>query len=75
MSEAAKTLSAGTGKGTEGAWENPMQTDGFEFVEFASPEPEPPGEIFRGGGKTPYVMIPGAGETDLSLLSGPGIAL
>ncbi len=28
------------------AWENPMQTDGFEFVEFASPEPAALGALF-----------------------------
>src|SRR3546814_11888775 len=29
-----------------GRWENPMQTDGFEFVEFTSPQPEELGRLF-----------------------------
>ena len=28
-------------------WENPMQTDGFEFVEFTAPEPEKLGKVFE----------------------------
>ncbi len=27
-------------------WENPMQTDGFEFVEYAAPDPEALGKLF-----------------------------
>ncbi len=27
-------------------WENPMQTDGFEFVEYAAPDPEALGRLF-----------------------------
>ncbi len=28
-------------------WENPMQTDGFEFVEYAAPDPKAMGEVFK----------------------------
>ena len=28
-------------------WDNPMGTDGFEFVEFAAPDPKALGELFR----------------------------
>ncbi len=28
-------------------WDNPMQTDGFEFVEYAAPDPKAMGELFE----------------------------
>ncbi len=28
-------------------WDNPMQTDGFEFVEYAAPDPTAMGEVFK----------------------------
>ncbi|PJK28788.1 4-hydroxyphenylpyruvate dioxygenase [Minwuia thermotolerans] len=28
-------------------WDNPMGTDGFEFIEFTAPEPEPLGDLFE----------------------------
>jgi len=31
---------------TAGSWDNPMQTDGFEFVEFAAPDPRALGALF-----------------------------
>src|SRR3546814_10269271 len=53
MSDTAKSLRAKslTAKSHEesrqgGRWENPMQTDGFEFVEFTSPQPEELGRLF-----------------------------
>jgi 4-hydroxyphenylpyruvate dioxygenase len=33
-------------------WENPMGTDGFEFVEFAAPDPQAMGELFEKMGFT-----------------------
>ncbi|WP_416896485.1 MAG: 4-hydroxyphenylpyruvate dioxygenase [Minwuia sp.] len=33
-------------------WDNPMATDGFEFIEFTAPEPEPLGELFEKMGFT-----------------------
>src|SRR3989442_15118535 len=33
-------------------WENPMGTDGFEFVEYAAPDPVALGELFRTMGFT-----------------------
>jgi 4-hydroxyphenylpyruvate dioxygenase len=33
-------------------WENPMGTDGFEFVEFAAPDPKAMGELFEKMGFT-----------------------
>ncbi len=33
--------------GQPGVFENPMGIDGFEFVEFASPEPQKLHELFR----------------------------
>jgi 4-hydroxyphenylpyruvate dioxygenase len=29
------------------AWENPVQTDGFEFVEYAAPDPAALGALFE----------------------------
>ncbi len=29
------------------AWDNPMGTDGFEFIEFAAPDPAAMGEVFK----------------------------
>ena len=34
-------------------WENPMQTDGFEFVEYAAPDPRALGQLFEGMGFRP----------------------
>lgn len=34
-------------------WENPMQTDGFEFVEYAAPDPEALGKLFEQMGFRP----------------------
>jgi len=28
-------------------WDNPMRTDGFEFVEYAAPDPQAMGELFE----------------------------
>ena len=33
-------------------WDNPMGTDGFEFIEFTAPEPEPLGDLFEKMGFT-----------------------
>jgi 4-hydroxyphenylpyruvate dioxygenase len=35
------------------AWENPMGTDGFEFIEYAAPDPKAMGELFERMGFTP----------------------
>ncbi len=32
------------------AWDNPMGTDGFEFIEYAAPDPEAMGRVFEGMG-------------------------
>ncbi|WP_374665995.1 4-hydroxyphenylpyruvate dioxygenase [Ramlibacter sp.] len=34
------------------AWENPMGTDGFEFIEYAAPDPKAMGELFERMGFT-----------------------
>ena len=52
MSDAAKPLDEKSGSETGGLWDNPMQTDGFEFVEFAAPEPEELGRLFETMGFT-----------------------
>ena len=38
------------------AWENPMGTDGFEFIEYAAPDPRAMGEVFRQMGFTPIAQ-------------------
>ncbi|MFL6695192.1 MAG: 4-hydroxyphenylpyruvate dioxygenase [Ramlibacter sp.] len=35
------------------AWENPMGTDGFEFIEYAAPDPKAMGEVFERMGFRP----------------------
>ena len=35
-----------------GTWDNPMGTDGFEFIEYAAPDPEAMGELFQRMGFT-----------------------
>ena len=35
------------------AWDNPMGTDGFEFIEYAAPDPVAMGEVFKRMGFTP----------------------
>jgi 4-hydroxyphenylpyruvate dioxygenase len=35
------------------AWENPMGTDGFEFIEYAAPDPQAMGELFERMGFRP----------------------
>ncbi|GKT21975.1 4-hydroxyphenylpyruvate dioxygenase [Acidovorax sp. SUPP3334] len=35
------------------AWENPMGTDGFEFIEYAAPDPQAMGQVFEGMGFKP----------------------
>ncbi len=35
------------------AWDNPMGTDGFEFIEYAAPDPVAMGEVFERMGFTP----------------------
>ena len=45
MTNATHTPSQGTD--TTAAWDNPMGTDGFEFVEFAAPDPVAMGQVFR----------------------------
>jgi 4-hydroxyphenylpyruvate dioxygenase len=35
------------------AWENPMGTDGFEFIEYAAPDPKAMGELFERMGFRP----------------------
>ncbi|HEY0887635.1 MAG TPA: 4-hydroxyphenylpyruvate dioxygenase [Ramlibacter sp.] len=35
------------------AWENPMGTDGFEFIEYAAPDPRAMGELFERMGFSP----------------------
>src|SRR3954452_266019 len=32
---------------TEEAWDNPIETDGFEFVEYAAPDPKALGALFE----------------------------
>ena len=32
---------------TEAAWDNPMGTDGFEFIEYAAPDPVAMGALFE----------------------------
>ena len=34
-------------------WENPMDTDGFEFVEYAAPDPTAMGHLFETMGFQP----------------------
>jgi len=34
------------------AWDNPMGTDGFEFVEYAAPDPKALGQVFERMGFT-----------------------
>ena len=38
---------------TAAAWENPMGTDGFEFIEYAAPDPKAMGELFERMGFKP----------------------
>jgi 4-hydroxyphenylpyruvate dioxygenase len=35
------------------AWDNPMGTDGFEFIEYAAPDPKAMGELFERMGFKP----------------------
>jgi 4-hydroxyphenylpyruvate dioxygenase-like putative hemolysin len=35
------------------AWDNPMGTDGFEFIEYAAPDPVAMGRVFEGMGFKP----------------------
>ncbi|MGH8859088.1 MAG: hypothetical protein ACREXG_13850, partial [Polaromonas sp.] len=35
------------------AWDNPMGTDGFEFIEYAAPDPKAMGALFERMGFTP----------------------
>ena len=44
---------AGTVQPDAAAWENPMGTDGFEFIEFAAPDPQAMGAVFERMGFTP----------------------
>ena len=37
----------------QAAWDNPMGTDGFEFIEFAAPDPVAMGKVFENMGFTP----------------------
>jgi 4-hydroxyphenylpyruvate dioxygenase len=39
--------------GTITAWDNPMGTDGFEFIEYAAPDPRAMGEVFERMGFKP----------------------
>ena len=41
-----------TASSPDSAWENPMGTDGFEFVEFAAPDPAAMGKVFEQMGFT-----------------------
>lgn len=36
-----------TGKNQGGSWDNPMQTDGFEFIEYCAPDPRKLAELFE----------------------------
>ncbi len=47
MSQAAKSQDKSQDRIADGLWENPMQTDGFEFIEFAAPDPEALGRLFE----------------------------
>ena len=38
---------------TDTAWDNPMGTDGFEFIEYAAPDPKAMGELFERMGFKP----------------------
>jgi 4-hydroxyphenylpyruvate dioxygenase len=38
---------------TTAAWDNPMGTDGFEFIEYAAPDPKAMGELFERMGFKP----------------------
>ena len=48
MEQQARPAGAGTS-----AWENPMGTDGFEFIEYAAPDPRAMGELFERMGFMP----------------------
>lgn len=60
-------------------YDNPMQTDGFEFIEFASPHPKELDEIFKNLGFTPIakhkskdVTLYRQGEVNFILNNEPG---
>ena len=42
--------SASSDPSSTAAWDNPMGTDGFEFIEYAAPDPEAMGRVFEGMG-------------------------
>ena len=37
-------------------WDNPMGTDGFEFVEYAAPDPKALGKLFENMGHDPPAL-------------------
>ena len=47
-------------------WDNPMGTDGFEFVEYAAPDPAALGRLFETMGFT-RIALEQAGSTGASL--------
>ncbi len=40
-------MSTATAPATAAAWDNPMGTDGFEFIEYAAPDPKAMGALFE----------------------------
>src|SRR5260221_17643 len=42
-----KTPGGGMAEAKQQAWDNPIQTDGFEFVEYAAPDPRALGALFE----------------------------
>jgi 4-hydroxyphenylpyruvate dioxygenase len=54
----------------EARWENPMGTDGFEFVEYAAPDPQALGVLFRNMG---FVAVARHRHKDVTLYKQGGI--
>jgi 4-hydroxyphenylpyruvate dioxygenase len=61
------------------SWDNPMGTDGFEFVEFATPDPQALGRLFETLGfaaiaqhRTKRVTLYRQGETNFLINAEPG---
>ena len=46
-SAAAPAVASSVAKAAKGLWDNPMGTDGFEFVEYAAPDPRALGALFE----------------------------
>ena len=66
-------------KDSQDLWENPLGTDGFEFVEYCSPEPEKLGAVFEQMGfavvarhRSKDVVLYRQGEVNFLLNNEPG---